>query len=76
MESRIAKSQTDSRDTKGILESNSLKFCFKNPAFEVNIDLCGPLTETLNGNKYVGIAVCALTKYVEAQGNIEIKNFI
>ena len=27
----------------------------------------GPLTQTLNGNSYVGLAVCALTKYVEAE---------
>ena len=34
----------------------------------------GPLTQTLNGNSYVGLAVCALTKYVEAAGKIVLKN--
>ena len=34
----------------------------------------GPLTQTLNGNSYVGLAVCALTKYVEAAGKIALKN--
>ena len=28
----------------------------------------GPLVETLNGNRYIGLAVCALTKYTESAG--------
>ena len=28
----------------------------------------GPLIETLNGNRYIGVAVCALTKYIESAG--------
>ena len=35
----------------------------------------GPLTQTLNGNSYVGLAVCALTKYVEAAGKITFKKY-
>ena len=34
----------------------------------------GPLTQTLNGNSYLGLAVCAVTKYVEAAGKIALKN--
>ena len=34
----------------------------------------GPLTQTLNENNYVGLAVCALTKYVEAAGKTASKN--
>ena len=34
----------------------------------------GPLTQTFNGNSYVGLAVCALTKYVETAGKIAFKN--
>ena len=30
----------------------------------------GPFTQTLHGNSHVGLAVCALTKYVEAAGKI------
>ena len=36
----------------------------------MHIDFLGPLTQTVNGNSYVGLAVCALTKYVEAAGKI------
>ena len=36
----------------------------------MHIDFLGPLTQTLHGNSYVGLAVCALTKYVEAAGKI------
>ena len=36
----------------------------------MHIDFLGPLTQTLNGNSYVGLAVCALTKYVETAGKI------
>ena len=44
----------------------------------------GPLVETLNGNRYIGLAVCALTKYTESAGKtihilklmeIEFSNF-
>ena len=44
----------------------------------------GPLIETLNGNRYIGLAVCALTKYTESAGKtmhilklmeIELSNF-
>ena len=35
------------------------------------VDLMGPLyPTTVDGNKYVAIAVCAFSKYVEAQGRI------
>ena len=29
-----------------------------------------PLIEILNGNRYIGLAVCALTKYTESAGKI------
>ena len=44
--------------------------------WRVHVDLLGPLTETLNGNKYVALGVCAFSKYVEAAGKIQIKNMI
>ncbi len=34
--------------------------------WRVHCDLFGPLKKSSAGNRYVGIAVCALTKYVEA----------
>ena len=39
------------------------------PFMRVHFDLLGPLPETTTGNKYIAIAVCAFTKYVEARGN-------
>jgi hypothetical protein len=35
--------------------------------WRVHIDLIGPLPESSVGNKYIFLAVCALSKYVEAQ---------
>ena len=32
------------------------------------------MTQTLNGNSYVALAVCALTKYTEAAGKIKLTN--
>jgi hypothetical protein len=37
--------------------------------WRVHIDLVGPLPESSVGNKYIFLAVCALSKYVEAQEN-------
>ena len=56
-----------------ILGSNSpLKITFYPTIFKCS----GPLEQTINGNQYIAIAVCAFTKYVEAQGNSKIKMHI
>ena len=34
------------------------------------------MTQTLNGNSYVALAVCALTKYTETAGKIKYTNEI
>ena len=34
----------------------------------------GPLKQKFNGNKYVGLDVCALTKYVETATKTTFKN--
>ena len=38
--------------------------------WRVNLDFIGPFSRSRNGNAYVGLAVCAFTKYVEAAGKI------
>jgi len=38
----------------------------RSPFARVHIDLLGPLTQTLRGNKYIMVMVCALTKFVIA----------
>ena len=38
--------------------------------WRVPVDLIGKLPTSSSGCKYIGLAVCALSKYVEAQGNI------
>ena len=40
--------------------------------WRIHVDLAGPLPETSNGNKYIAIAICAFTKYIEARGNVPI----
>lgn len=37
--------------------------------WRVHVDLTGQLPTTENGNKYIAIAICAFTKYIEAKGN-------
>ena len=38
--------------------------------WRVHLDLIGPLPRSASGNSYIGIGVCALSKYTEAKGNI------
>ena len=38
--------------------------------WRVHIDLTAKLKETKNGNKYIAIAICAFSKYIEAKGNV------
>ena len=40
--------------------------------WRVHVDLGGPLPKTKNGNRYLAIAVCAFSKYIEAKGNVPI----
>ena len=40
--------------------------------WSVHCEVLGPLAETLNGKKYIALGVCALSKYVEAEGNLQI----
>ena len=40
------------------------------PMYRIHVDLLGPFPESLLGNKYIAVAVCAFTKYPEAMGNI------
>jgi hypothetical protein len=42
--------------------------------WRVHIDLIGPLPKSCSGNKYILLAVCALSKYVE--GIVQNKNHI
>ena len=37
--------------------------------WRIGVDLLGPLSQTINGNSYIALGVCAFSKYVEAQGN-------
>ena len=37
--------------------------------YRVHIDFMGPLSQSRNGNSYIGLAVCAFTKFVEGAGN-------
>jgi len=37
--------------------------------WRVHVDLIGPLPRSTSGNCYISLAVCALSKYVEAKGN-------
>ena len=39
--------------------------------WRIHVDVAGPWTQTLNGNEYVALGVCAFTKYVEAAGKIQ-----
>ena len=36
--------------------------------WRMHIDCLGPLTQSLNGNQYVAVAVCAFSKFPEAKG--------
>ena len=40
--------------------------------WRVHVDLAGPLPKTSKGNKYIAIAICAFSKYIEARGNVPI----
>jgi hypothetical protein len=37
--------------------------------WRVHADLCGPFPISKKKNKYIAIAICAFTKYVEGKGN-------
>ena len=37
--------------------------------WRVHVDLSGVLPTTSRGNKYLGVAICAFSKYIEAKGN-------
>ena len=37
--------------------------------WRVHVDLTAKLPTTKNGNNYIGIAICAFSKYIEAKGN-------
>ena len=43
--------------------------------WRVHVDVLGPFEMSLNGHGYVALGVCALTKYVEAEGKYHINNF-
>ena len=38
--------------------------------WRVHVDLSGKLPTTKNGNKYIAVAMCAFSKYIEAKGNV------
>ena len=38
--------------------------------WRVHVDLTAKLNETKNGNRYIAIAICAFSKYIEAKGNV------
>ena len=38
--------------------------------WRVHVDLIGPLPRTDNGNKYIAIGVCSLSKYTEGRRNL------
>ena len=40
--------------------------------WRVHVDLTAKLPKTENGNQYIGIAICAFSKYIEARGNVPI----
>jgi len=40
--------------------------------WRVHVDLTGKLPVTKNGNKYIVVAICAFSKYIEAKGNCPI----
>ena len=44
--------------------------------WRVHVDLIGPLPESSSRNKYIAIAVCSFSKYLEAKGNYYSTNFI
>jgi len=44
--------------------------------WRVHVDLIGPLPESSSSNKYIAIAVCSFSKYLEAKGNYYSTNFI
>ena len=37
--------------------------------WRVHVDLAGKFTKTKNGNRFIAIAICAFSKYIEAKGN-------
>jgi len=40
--------------------------------WRVHVDLTGKLPVTSKGNKYIAVAICAFSKYIEAKGNSRI----
>ena len=40
--------------------------------WRVHVDLTAKLPMTENGNQYIGIAICAFSKYIEGRGNVPI----
>ena len=44
--------------------------------WRIHCDLMGPFTLTKSGNKYVALAICAFTKYIEAMRNFLFFKFI
>lgn len=44
--------------------------------WRIHIDLAGPFDESNLGNRYLAIAICAFSKYVEAAGNLFILFFV
>ena len=40
--------------------------------WRVHVDLTGKLPVTKNGNKYIVVAICAFSKYIEAKGHCPI----
>ena len=37
--------------------------------WRVHVDLTAKMSLTKKGNRYIGIAICAFSKYIEAKGN-------
>ena len=39
--------------------------------WQIHIDLAGPYCKSNSGNKYLAIAICAFSKYIEAKRNFD-----
>ena len=42
--------------------------------WRIHCDLMGPFTTTQSGNKYVALAICAFTKFLEGMRNLYFSN--
>ena len=40
--------------------------------WRVHVDLTGALPLTKNGNRYIAVAICAFSKFIEAKGNVPL----